>query len=56
MRELVVENQEVLLIPQNFKFANRGKVSSVRAGDFTHKQVMVNSTLILMPRKLTAKP
>lgn len=35
MRELVVENQKVLLIPQNFKFANRGRVSSVRAGDFT---------------------
>ncbi len=35
MRELVVENQEILLIPQDFKFANRGKVTSVRAGDFT---------------------
>lgn len=35
MRELVVENQEILIIPQNFKFANRGKVASVRAGDFT---------------------
>lgn len=35
MRELVVENQEILLIPQNYKFANRGKVTSVRAGDFT---------------------
>ena len=35
MRELVVENQEVLMIPQNFKFANKGKVTSVRAGDFT---------------------
>ena len=35
MRELVVENQEVLLIPQNFKFANKGKVKEVRAGDFT---------------------
>lgn len=35
MRELVVENQEILVIPQNFKFANRGKVTSVRAGDFT---------------------
>lgn len=35
MRELVVENQEILMIPQNFKFANRGKVTSVRAGDFT---------------------
>ena len=35
MRELVVENQEILMIPQNFRFANRGKVTSVRAGDFT---------------------
>ena len=35
MRELVVENQEILMIPQNFKFANRGKVTTVRAGDFT---------------------
>lgn len=35
MRELVVENQEILMIPQNFKFANKGKVTSVRAGDFT---------------------
>jgi len=35
MRELVVENQEVLMIPQNFKFANKGKVTAVRAGDFT---------------------
>lgn len=35
MRELVVENQEILMIPQNFKFANRGKVTEVRAGDFT---------------------
>ncbi len=35
MRELVIENQDILMIPQNFKFANRGKVSAVRAGDFT---------------------
>ncbi|MBD5401244.1 hypothetical protein HDR58_00370 [bacterium] len=35
MRELVVENQEILIIPQNFKFANRGKVTEVRATDFT---------------------
>lgn len=35
MRELVVENQEILLIPQDFKFANRGKVTAVTAGDFT---------------------
>ncbi|MBP3820453.1 PilZ domain-containing protein [bacterium] len=34
MRELVVENQEVLIIPQNFKFANKGIVKAVRAGDF----------------------
>ncbi len=35
MRELVVENQKVLMIPQNFKFANKGTVTAVRAGDFT---------------------
>ena len=35
MRELVVEDQEILMIPQNFKFANKGKVTEVRAGDFT---------------------
>lgn len=35
MRELVVENQEILMIPQDFKFANKGKVTAVRAADFT---------------------
>lgn len=35
MRELVVENQEILIVPQDFKFANTGKVTSVSAGDFT---------------------
>lgn len=35
MRELVVENQDILMIPQNFKFANTGKVTQVTAGDFT---------------------
>ncbi len=35
MRELVVENQEILMIPQDFRFANKGKVTSVSAGDFT---------------------
>lgn len=35
MRELVVENQEILMIPQDFKFANRGKVTAVTANDFT---------------------
>lgn len=35
MRELVVENQEVLIIPQDFKSVNKGVVKSVRAGDFT---------------------
>jgi hypothetical protein len=35
MRELVVENQEILLIPQDFKFSNKGHVTSVTAGDFT---------------------
>lgn len=34
MRELVVEGQEVVIIPQNFRFINRGKVSSVSAGEF----------------------
>lgn len=34
MRELVVEDQKVLIIPQNFKFANTGKVTTVNAGDF----------------------
>lgn len=35
MRELVVENQEILMIPQDFRFANKGKVTAVTAGDFT---------------------
>lgn len=35
MRELVVEGQEVLIIPQDFKQANKGVVKEVRAGDFT---------------------
>ncbi len=35
MRELVVENQEILMIPQNYKFVNKGRVKEVRAGDFT---------------------
>lgn len=35
MRELVVENQEILMIPQNFKYANSGKVVAVSAGEFT---------------------
>ncbi|MCM1339677.1 MAG: PilZ domain-containing protein [Muribaculaceae bacterium] len=34
MRELVVENQKILVIPQNYKFVNHGVVKSVRAGDF----------------------
>ncbi len=34
MRELVVENQEVYIIPQNFRFANKGIVKSVTAIDF----------------------
>lgn len=34
MRELVVEGQEVLVIPQNFRNANKGIVKEVRAGDF----------------------
>ena len=35
MRELVVENQEVLMIPQDFKLVCKGKVTAVTAGDFT---------------------
>ncbi len=35
MRELVVENQEILVIPNDFKKACKGKVTSVSAGDFT---------------------
>jgi len=35
MRELVVENQEILIIPNDFKKACKGKVTAVSAGDFT---------------------
>lgn len=35
MRELVVENQEILLIPQDFRAANKGRVTEVHAGEFT---------------------
>lgn len=35
MRELVVEGQEVLIIPPNYKAANKGTVTAVSAGDFT---------------------
>ena len=35
MRELVVEGQEVLIIPPNYKAANKGIVTAVSAGDFT---------------------
>lgn len=35
MRELVVEGQEAIIIPSNYKFANKGVVTSVSAGDFT---------------------
>ncbi len=35
MRELVVEGQEVLVIPPNYKAANKGVVTAVSAGDFT---------------------
>ncbi len=35
MRELVVEGQEVLIIPQDFNYANKGTVTAVNAGDFT---------------------
>ena len=35
MRELVSEGQEVLIIPPDYKYANKGIVKSVSAGDFT---------------------
>ena len=35
MRELVVEGQEAIIIPSNYKFANRGVITAVSAGDFT---------------------
>ena len=35
MRELVVENQEILVIPNDFTKACKGKVTSVSAGEFT---------------------
>ncbi len=35
MRELVVENQEILVIPNDFRKACKGKVTAVSAGDFT---------------------
>ena len=35
MRELVVEGQEAIIIPTNYKSANKGIVTSVSAGDFT---------------------
>lgn len=35
MRELVVEGQEVLIIPANYKNADIGVVKEVNAGDFT---------------------
>ena len=34
MRELVVEGQEVLIIPKDFKKVNKGIVKKVNAGDF----------------------
>lgn len=35
MRELVVEGQEAIIIPSNYKYANRGVITAVSAGDFT---------------------
>ena len=35
MRELVSEKQEVIIIPSDYRFANKGIVTSVRAGDFS---------------------
>ncbi len=35
MRELVTEGQETIIIPPNYKYANKGEVTAVSAGDFT---------------------
>jgi len=35
MRELVAEGQEAIIIPPDYKYANKGVVTSVSAGDFT---------------------
>ncbi len=35
MRELVVEGQQIIIIPANYKYVNKGTVTSVNAGDFT---------------------
>ncbi len=35
MRELVVEGQEAIIIPSDYKYANKGVVTAVSAGDFT---------------------
>jgi len=35
MRELVVEGQEAIIIPSDYKYANKGIVTAVSAGDFT---------------------
>ena len=48
MRELVVEGQEVLVIPSNYKNSIIGKVTEVRAGDFTleldkEPEILVNT-------------
>ena len=35
MRELVTEGQETIIIPSNYKYANKGVVTAVSASDFT---------------------
>lgn len=35
MRELVAEGQEAIIIPPDYKYANKGIVTAVSAGDFT---------------------
>lgn len=35
MRELVAEGQEAIIIPPDYKYANKGVVTAVSAGDFT---------------------
>lgn len=35
MRELVAEGQEAIIIPPDYKYANKGVVTTVSAGDFT---------------------
>ena len=49
MRELVSEGQQAIIIPPDYKYANKGVVTSVSAGDFTlelehePEHIMVNT-------------